>query len=1276
MKKFYSFVATAMLGALTFTATAQEGYEILENLTSKIQNSDFSADAAVTTKVCTYSYDINEENNEIYGQQDVTGWTNVFPSDNIKRTREEVDGGASPNNARAAAIFTYLTGLEEDIAAKLGGEYYAPDQTFCTSVTGGKALGMVAVWGAQVQYTQPITLPAGAYMIVVPVMNTAGTGAVNSFNGFIADGGSRYLSTRTTYTVGTQENDVIAFKLTEETSGVISVGYQCNGSYGSGTAPHLYADCVQLYRIDSTPLDAEEIAAAKEELLKVIEESDQYGVDAKEAQAVYDNAKASLAEVNAAIEALKEKIEASKTDLSEFFITNPHFNLDDPIADGICTYDYDMEKNGVTHYGMQPLAGWVASNPTGDPNTGNARACGVFAIGGSAFLGGSAYPVPATMSDGTTEGKVLGFISVWSAVSQYTQAVTIPAGKYTFTVSYYNAGGTGAVAKNLMGFVSDEGEEYLCDVTSFKVGQWEKMSVFFELVEATSGKFTLGYQAANAGSGSMPHFYIDGINLNYVGEIDFDPSLLALQAAVSSATNLIDEPMYSGTREQLQAVIATGDALVKTQSADVEANKAATDGINSLLPEVNNSIKAYGRLQTLITALEDDSNDKELCAIGNMAELVSNMLDAMNEAYEEGTLTTEQIEAKVAERDTMIKDEILRVLNSGEGEGTDLTRLLKNPGFDTDAAGWEGTAPTVRAGVAEFYNKTFDMYQTLEGLPAGKYEIKVSGFHRYDTNDNALAAHIGGYEQESIAAYIYGNNESTKFKSIFDGATFEGQQTFTKEDGTQVQYVYDPTDAETSIGYVPFSMEGFAAAETMTDVYETSAVALVTDGTLRLGVRVVNNPSGSAWTIFDSFRLKYVGNQPSDYAESIIKAADELVNALDNYLNNEGVAVPQDVQSTIAAVKEEADNVADNATSVEQCVAILDKIAAERTHLDDVAAKVGTFAGLVTYYEAAAYEFEIDFAALDKYYSKTDEGWATEADLDADIAGIANEWNAQVQEGSAAATEESPYEVTAMMRNPGFSWGGNNTKQFWTIVNDYGDAAESLIEFYGKSNWQVSQEVSGLTAGWYQLSVQACYRPHQQLTDVVADRMKGEDWHDVFVFASNGEKEWQSEIMNILDAEQDLTEVVVDGANRNATLDADLVTAHRTYAAGSTLISPTGHVYTRAYFDYDPEGVTESNGGYWKNNVVTFEVKSGETITLGAKKEEVNTDGGNWTTLDNFQLFYLGTTEPTAVNDAKAKTNSATPAAIYTIGGIKIDRAAKGINIIKNADGSVTKVVK
>ena len=80
--------------------------------------------------------------------------------------------------------------------------------------------------------------------------------------------------------------------------------------------------------------------------------------------------------------------------------------------------------------------------------------------------------------------------------------------------------------------------------------------------------------------------------------------------------------------------------------------------------------------------------------------------------------------------------------------------------------------------------------------------------------------------------------------------------------------------------------------------------------------------------------------------------------------------------------------------------------------------------------------------------------------------------------------------------------------------------------------------------------------------------------------------------------------------------------------------------------------------------------------TLGAKKEEANTDGGNWTTLDNFQLFYLGTTEPTAVNDAKAKTNSATPAAIYTIGGIKIDRAAKGINIIKNADGSVTKVVK
>ncbi|MBQ0023690.1 MAG: hypothetical protein KBT29_10695, partial [Prevotellaceae bacterium] len=363
-----------------------------------------------------------------------------------------------------------------------------------------------------------------------------------------------------------------------------------------------------------------------------IEDGKQLGADTKAAEAVYANENATLAEVLAAIENQKKINENSIVDLSEFFLTNPHFNLDAVIEDGICTYEYDMSKNNVTHFGMQPITGWeskdvsdnVWSGSTTDTNPLNGRACGVFAIGSTAFMGGADFQAPMVMSDGSSEGRVLGFLTCWSKTTQYTQSVTIPAGKYTLTISYYNQAGTDNVAKNLMGFIADDGTEYLSDVTSFKIGSWEQMKIMFTLDEATSGKFTVGYQAAHAGSAKMPHFYIDGISLNYVGELDFDPSLMALQAAVSSASKVLDENFYEDYKEDLRNAIEAGANLVSSQSSDKDANKAAADEINQALAVANENIAAYAKLQSfneneLDAALAKYEDDKL------MADLYANL---------------------------------------------------------------------------------------------------------------------------------------------------------------------------------------------------------------------------------------------------------------------------------------------------------------------------------------------------------------------------------------------------------------------------------------------------------------------------------------------------------------------------------------------------------------------------------------------------------------------------------------------------------------------------
>ena len=71
-------------------------------------------------------------------------------------------------------------------------------------------------------------------------------------------------------------------------------------------------------------------------------------------------------------------------------------------------------------------------------------------------------------------------------------------------MSYYNVGGGKAVAKNLMGFVEDNGTEHLGTTTTFTAGKWLKESIEFELDEVTSGYFTMGYTADNQGSAAMP----------------------------------------------------------------------------------------------------------------------------------------------------------------------------------------------------------------------------------------------------------------------------------------------------------------------------------------------------------------------------------------------------------------------------------------------------------------------------------------------------------------------------------------------------------------------------------------------------------------------------------------------------------------------------------------------------------------------------------------------------------------------------------------------------
>lgn len=203
----------------------------------------------------------------------------------------------------------------------------------------------------------------------------------------------------------------------------------------------------------------------------------------------------------------------SWTDVTNTYINNPDFAVSKALDGGICTYAKDISSTGGKFSGMQPVDSWKCSNIDED-----ARASGVFAVGSeeTMWLGGVSYTVPATNFSNSTEGNLLGLLSVWTASSSYTQNVELNEGSYTFIYRVYNGGGSSSISKNLFGFIADDGTEYLSNTTAFSVGQWEEETVSFTLNEKTSGVISLGYIATNSGSADMPHLWIDEVKLNKV----------------------------------------------------------------------------------------------------------------------------------------------------------------------------------------------------------------------------------------------------------------------------------------------------------------------------------------------------------------------------------------------------------------------------------------------------------------------------------------------------------------------------------------------------------------------------------------------------------------------------------------------------------------------------------------------------------------------------------------------------------------------------------------
>ena len=195
------------------------------------------------------------------------------------------------------------------------------------------------------------------------------------------------------------------------------------------------------------------------------------------------------------------------------------------------------------------------------------------------------------------------------------------------------------------------------------------------------------------------------------------------------------------------------------------------------------------------------------------------------------------------------RDLIRRMASATEDHPIDATFLLPGANFgrnDARLTNWTKTSRTANGGnsenyVVEYWNKNFDIHQTLSDIPNGIYELTMQGYYRYGGNGPNTAVEARQNGTEALNALLYANDQELALPSIFEGAGGCGE-----------------TGQSTSLGYVPNSITD-ASSYLSAQLYQVGPLRVtVEERTLVAGVKKETLVAND-WTVLDNFRLLYLG---------------------------------------------------------------------------------------------------------------------------------------------------------------------------------------------------------------------------------------------------------------------------------------------------------------------------------------------------------------------------------------------------------------------------------
>lgn len=431
---------------------------------------------------------------------------------------------------------------------------------------------------------------------------------------------------------------------------------------------------------------------------------------------------------------------------------------------------------------------------------------------------------------------------------------------------------------------------------AFDIGLYKSSA--FGLVAKKGDKLRIGIKGNTSTSGDSWAIW-DTFKLIYRA---FNPDIIRPELEKALEALDVDGQMGSDVRALVDAAKSKGaEALA---SGEGEVMFEALSEIFALNAKIEASVALFAQLEEALYSLEEAIMDSP--ADAKTKKEASNLYSEISRALGEGTFTDAEATEKLTEISTMIN--LLKrpqgYENASDDDPYDFTALIQSPSFETEEgtnsiSGWQGTTgynfgnndDQKSALALEFYEKTYNMYQDIVGLPNGTYMIGVNAFYRYgsttDDYDHFMAgdkglAHIYGVTEKDS---IHNNVGLLASGAMFDQSGVGAESTITDAEGNTL---YVPNDMLSAVDYF-----NTWVGDNENPQYFNYCIVKVTDGKLRIGITQKESVS-AGWMIMDNWTLTYYGTNS--------KKQPWPIDGVKGDANNDGVVDVSDITAIAAYI--------------------------------------------------------------------------------------------------------------------------------------------------------------------------------------------------------------------------------------------------------------------------------------------------------------------------------------------------------------------------------------